>query len=436
MLDGSAATKSGLTSREASTLVACVVTLAAIGLLLVLLKLASVLVPLCFAIFLAFLLEPVLAGLVLAPLRLASVWRRCCRGYARCCDRTEPPAPATSPRRAALPASQLLLPTSISSGTLVESGAVSLETMAEAGCTRCRSRCFRGLVMFWDAVSCLLTVGLLIAVVGFVVILASQALQHFDWEQYMHSPKVSKLKEFMHRALGIDIEPLGIIKYLDKDQMLSVLFSVVNFVNSCILTLLLFFFCLVGLLPGIHDGRRRSKVQRLMQRYLLFKAISTLIVTLAVMVGLWVLQVDLLIIWGICTFALNFIPNIGAFLAIMLPVPLVFLEPESTFQDLFMVVLVPFLIHNSLGCIIEPQLMAEGLELHPLIVVVALTFWGAVWGIAGALLSVPITCALKIVLEEIQHPAARRLLSLFDAPMGFSHEAAREPSRAEAAASS
>jgi len=217
--------------------------------------------------------------------------------------------------------------------------------------------------------------------------------------------------------------------------MLSVVFSVVNFVNSCFLTLLLFFFCLVGLLPGIHDGRRRSKVQRLMQRYLLVKAISTLIVTLAVMVGLWVLQVDLLVIWGVCTFALNFIPNIGAFCAIMLPVPLVFLEPDSTFQDLLMVVLVPFLIHNSLGCIIEPQLMAEGLELHPLIVVIALTFWGAIWGIAGALLSVPITCALRLLLEDVQHPAARTLLGLFDAPMGFGHEAPLQPLAAQAVAS-
>merc|ERR1712079_483938 len=53
-------------------------------------------------------------------------------------------------------------------------------------------------------------------------------------------------------------------------------------------------------------------------------------------------------------------------------------------------------------------------------VVVALTFWGSIWGIAGAVLSVPVTCAIKLLLEEVDHSAARKVTELFNAPFGGS----------------
>jgi len=124
------------------------------------------------------------------------------------------------------------------------------------------------------------------------------------------------------------------------------------------------------------------------------------------------------VVLRIITFTLNFIPNIGSFIAILAPVPLVWLQEDKTFVDVAMVALVPFLVHNSLGNVMEPKLMSSGLDLHSLTIVVALTFWGSMWGIAGAILSVPITCAIRLWLLELDHPYAKKLRRLLDEPMG------------------
>jgi len=94
--------------------------------------------------------------------------------------------------------------------------------------------------------------------------------------------------------------------------------------------------------------------------------------------ALIILKVDLALLFGILFFCLNYIPNIGSFFGILAPVPVVLLDPSKTMGDVIAVVLVPFAINNILGCLVEPKLMADGLDLHPLTVVVALTFWGTV----------------------------------------------------------
>eukprot|EP00913_Durusdinium_trenchii_P000722 g673.t1 len=123
------------------------------------------------------------------------------------------------------------------------------------------------------------------------------------------------------------------------------------------------------------------------------------------------MQVDLAFVFGILTFM-----NVGAAIAELLPVPLVLLDPERRFSEAIFAFLIPFIIHNVLGCILENKLMQHGLDLHPLIVVVALTFWSSVWGIAGAVLSVPLTSVIRLWLEELDNPYAQAAFMLINGP--------------------
>eukprot|EP00435_Cladocopium_sp_Y103_P003154 s1371_g1.t1 len=58
----------------------------------------------------------------------------------------------------------------------------------------------------------------------------------------------------------------------------------------------------------------------------------------------------------------------------------------------------------------------DGLDLHPLIVVIALTFWSSVWGVAGAILSVPLTSVIRLWLEELENPYAQTAFMLINGP--------------------
>jgi predicted PurR-regulated permease PerM len=58
-------------------------------------------------------------------------------------------------------------------------------------------------------------------------------------------------------------------------------------------------------------------------------------------------------------------------------------------------------IQVAVGNVLEPKMMGRGLNLSPLVVLFSLIFWGWLWGIPGMLLSVPLTAAIRIAMEEI-----------------------------------
>ncbi len=58
------------------------------------------------------------------------------------------------------------------------------------------------------------------------------------------------------------------------------------------------------------------------------------------------------------------------------------------------------------GTAVEPALMGRAFNLSPLVVLISLAFWAMLWGIGGAILSVPLTASLIIVMGEFAADAA------------------------------
>lgn len=108
--------------------------------------------------------------------------------------------------------------------------------------------------------------------------------------------------------------------------------------------------------------------------------------------------------WGVLAFALNFIPSIGSVIAVILPA-LVALVQFDTLGPFLIVVFGCGVIQFLIGNVLEPNLMGKSLNLSPLTVIISLTFWASIWGIPGALLSVPLSVCIMIVLSHL--PNAR-----------------------------
>lgn len=392
----------------------CLLVLAAVGSVWVLLKLASVLVPLTFAIFLAFLMEPVLSAFVRAPGSFCSFGRNARRPCVKCWEA------ASGPPASAAGAMQLQMQASLEAGALA---APSTSTAADAEVTEpLESRCgclTRWLQGVWEAIAILLVVGSIVLLLWGVIAAVVEALTIFDWAIYEKSPKLKELADLLEQ-MGINVNEImnGSILARYRGELMQLALEAAGVLQSIMMTLLLFIFALVAMLPGIRKHQPRSPVRTLMQRYLVMKTIASAVIAGAVMLSLCLLDVKLVIIFGLITFSFNFIPNIGSFFAILAPLPLALLEPDFSTAHVAYVAIIPFLIHNTLGNLLEPKLMASGLELHPLTVVVALTFWGSMWGIAGAILSVPITCAIRLWLQSLNHPYATTIHRLLDEPLG------------------
>lgn len=147
------------------------------------------------------------------------------------------------------------------------------------------------------------------------------------------------------------------------------------------------------------------------QQYLALKTLVSIATGTAVGVMTWVIGIDFALLWGMLAFLLNYIPNIGSVLAAV-PAVLVGLLQHGPGTALLLIGL--YLGVNVLfGNVVEPALIGRRLGLSTVVVLLSLLFWGWLWGPIGMFLSVPLTMAVKIVLEN--SPEFRWLAILMEA---------------------
>jgi AI-2 transport protein TqsA len=123
--------------------------------------------------------------------------------------------------------------------------------------------------------------------------------------------------------------------------------------------------------------------------------------------------------WGVIAFVLNFIPFIGSFVATLLPA----LFAAAQFEALY-AALVVFIVLNILqfviGSYIEPRVAGTAVAVSPFMVLFAVFFRGMLWGVAGALIGVPVLIALAAVCTR--HPAVRPIAILLSSDSGSRDE--------------
>jgi AI-2 transport protein TqsA len=135
-------------------------------------------------------------------------------------------------------------------------------------------------------------------------------------------------------------------------------------------------------------------------KYMVIKTSTSFATGLIASIWLSILGVNYALLWGLLTFLLNYVPNIGSIMAAIPPV-LIALILQGPFTSL--AVAVGYIVLNiGIGSFLEPRLMGRGLGLSTLVVFLSLLFWGWVMGPLGMLLSVPLTMTLKIALTSFE----------------------------------
>ena len=107
------------------------------------------------------------------------------------------------------------------------------------------------------------------------------------------------------------------------------------------------------------------------------------------------------VVFAIVIAALNYIPYFGSFIGVAFPVAAAlvqFPEPGAAVWLAIWLAGAQFLIGN----IVAPKVMGDSLNLSPWAILVGLTFWTSLWGVAGAVFSVPIMAVAVVVLSEFE----------------------------------
>lgn len=143
--------------------------------------------------------------------------------------------------------------------------------------------------------------------------------------------------------------------------------------------------------------------------YLLIKTLVSVITGAMVYVVALFFGIELAMSLGILTFILNYIPNIGSIIATGMVALVGYVETgeASVTAALFVIT---GMIQFVNGNVIDPWLMGRALRLSSFGIIISLAFWGAVWGIPGMFLSVPIMVMLLVICSHV--PALRKVAVL------------------------
>jgi predicted PurR-regulated permease PerM len=172
------------------------------------------------------------------------------------------------------------------------------------------------------------------------------------------------------------------------------------------------------------EADRAARFERLVEsitksvhRYILIKTVVSVLTGLLVYAVMQTFGLEFAETWALLTVFLNFIPNVGSIVATALPTLAALVQFES-WTPVVLIFTFIGLIQFSVGNLIEPGLMGRSLNLSPFVIILSLTFWGAIWGIVGMFLAVPIMVMVMITCSHVPslHPIAV-LLSRDGVPM-------------------
>lgn len=146
-----------------------------------------------------------------------------------------------------------------------------------------------------------------------------------------------------------------------------------------------------------------SEIGRMVRQYITVKTLTNFI-TASVSFGILTLVgVDFAGFWALLIFLLNYIPIVGPIAANALPVLFALVQPEGGgFKTAALALGLLVAAEQTMSSVIEPRLIGRSLNLSPLIILLSLGVWSAIWGFAGALLAVPITVTVMIVLTQFE----------------------------------
>ena len=199
---------------------------------------------------------------------------------------------------------------------------------------------------------------------------------------------------------------LFIAKLLSSDKLIEfarmALPGVLATVSDGVLISLLCVLFVIEL--SVEEGKQSPRVAafnyygREVQQFIAITAKTGAMTALANLVLLVVLGVDFPVLWCALYFFLQFIPNIGALIALVPPTLLALI---TLGWEKALLVAVGFLLTNMVaGMVLNPIFMKKGVNVSFLEIMLSLIVWGSLLGPSGSIVGIPLTLVLRKVIER------------------------------------
>ena len=231
---------------------------------------------------------------------------------------------------------------------------------------------------------------------------------------------INSMEKFFH-SYGLIPEgekAIDFKKYLNPESLGGVLTTLISGVAGLFTNFLLILIYVLFLLTefgsirkriaSAFDSKKAEKINETLsailsdvRKYLVGKTLINFSHGVSTLIIFWIFGLDFALVWALMTFLLAYIPNIGAFIATLLPFLTSMIQYDNIFTSLLLVIILAA-VGFIFGNVVEPKIMGGTLNLSPILLIFSLIFWGYLWGVVGMILSVPVMSMIKIVLSKFE----------------------------------
>ncbi len=191
----------------------------------------------------------------------------------------------------------------------------------------------------------------------------------------------------------------------------------ITFAQTLVVNILMMLFFLILLLSGslnvqqifgtlIFNKKNSSvrafrAIENSIVKFIQVKTLTSFLTGLGFGLTCYFFGVSFALFWGLIAFACNYVQMIGSVVVTIFLVLFAFVDLSAPGSLLaFSLILIG--IQVLFGGVLEPILMGQSFSINTITVLVMLMLWGYIWGVAGLILSIPITVMLKIIFEQFK----------------------------------
>jgi AI-2 transport protein TqsA len=254
------------------------------------------------------------------------------------------------------------------------------------------------------ALTSLLLAAVVLALLGILGLSGTRLIQALPGYQDRAEALLLGLERWMI-ARGIQPDQVLSLELVNPGRLLGLAAGFLSGLGK-VLSQVLLLLLIVGFFlaeRGLHDrtfqpGGTVARVARDVRQYLVITTLTGLGFALLVYFIMLMVGTDLALVWAVLAFVMNFVPNIGIILALVPPVILTLLKLgwRSALVVLAAFVVLNFVVDN----LVKPRFLQSGLDVPALLGLLSLVVWAYLLGPTGAVLALPLTIAIRRVLED------------------------------------
>ncbi|HEX3886064.1 MAG TPA: AI-2E family transporter [Phenylobacterium sp.] len=257
---------------------------------------------------------------------------------------------------------------------------------------------------------------LILAVFGLTIWLTVDNATDFATQGPVYAARINTLLFSGAQRLGLAVTPTvtSVVHDLNPARYAGVLAGAFSHFAEAAVFMLIYLGFLLASRPGfaakadafftttderVEARRIFERVRRGVESYVWVQTVVGVLITAlsaALMLATGLTHVPF---WCAIIFLSNYIPAIGAAIGVLFPAAFGLVE----FPDLWpALILVGGLeaIHFAVSHVVQPRMQGQSLNLDPIVVLLSLAFWGAVWGVVGAFLSTPLAVMGMAIMAE------------------------------------